>query len=438
VGTGFGSQNKGGNTMGRRQWISVLKKPGVRYYKHPTRKRGVNFDRHFEIRFKVNGETFVSSLGWSSEGWTAEKAESKRNQYKENAKEGKRPRTIIEEREDAEKEARTKADAETIEQKKAVTFGEYFEKTYHPDAAVSKKHSTWKQEGSYYRVWLKPNIGRIRLVDIKPIHIKAVLSAMDKAGKAPRTIQAVLALARQVWNYARSNDEVSSDWPGKTKACKAPKFDNRRMRFLTHDECESLIVKLREVSPQVANIALLSLDTGMRAGEIFSLIWENVNMDAGQIRVMDTKSGKNRTAYMTDRVNDMFQALEDDQGLVFPSNTGARIGQISATVIRAIKALGLNDGITDSRNKATFHSLRHTFASRLVANGTDLYTVKELMGHSTLAMTERYSHVSNESLELAVKRMEQATAEKATADVIPLAVNGKKLVSVSGDRQASR
>ena len=50
--------------MGKRQWISVQKKPGVRYYKHPTRKRGVNFDRHFEIRLKVNGETFVSSLGW--------------------------------------------------------------------------------------------------------------------------------------------------------------------------------------------------------------------------------------------------------------------------------------------------------------------------------------------------------------------------------------
>ena len=102
------------------------------------------------------------------------------------------------------------------------------------------------------------------------------------------------------------------------------------------------------------------------------------------------------------------------------------MGQISATVVRAIKALGLNDGITDSRNKATFHSLRHTFASRLVANGTDLYTVKELLGHSTLAMTERYSHVSNESLELAVKRMEQATTKKAVADVIPLTVNGEK------------
>ena len=53
----------------------------------------------------------------------------------------------------------------------------------------------------------------------------------------------------------------------------------------------------------------------------------------------------------------------------------------------------------------TFHTLRHTYASWLVEAGVDLYTVKELMGHSTLSMTERYAHVGNGMLQNAVKKL---------------------------------
>jgi integrase len=406
--------------MSKRKWNKTAY-PGVRYREHGTRKHGINFDRYFAIRYRFKGKTYESGLGWTSEGWTAKKAAMELAELKRNAKTGTGPLTLAEKRDRAQAEKETAERLRMQEERESLTFGQYFKNTYHPAAAVSKKHNTWKQEGSYFRVWLKPNIGRMRLMDLRPLHIEKIKRAMVKNEKAPRTIQAVLALARQVWNHARNNDIVSGDWPG--RSVKAGRFDNRRMRFLTHDECEALISKLRETSPQVADMALLSLDTGMRAGEIFSLIWENVNIDAGQIQVMDTKGGRNRTAYMTERVKSMFQALEDDGGIVFPSNTGGKIGQISNTVVKAIKTLGMNDGITDPRNKATFHSLRHTFASRLVANGTDLYTVKELMGHSTLAMTERYSHVSNESLELAVKRMEKATVLAGGRSVTPLRVN---------------
>ena len=419
------------------KWCKAGKGLQARY--HKERKYGKRFDRYVRGRYMVDGKFRIIPFGWESEFAAVEHARVKKvgglrqsffdhcNEelatLKKNAKQGKGPTTKKEERAEAEAKREAEEQAKQEEEKQALTFGGYFSETYHPAAAVSKKHNTWKQEGSYYRVWLKPNIGRIRLIDLRPLHMEKVKRAMVKKEKAPRTIQAVLALARQVWNHARNNDIVSGDWPG--RSVKAGRFDNRRMRFLTHDECEALLFKLEEISPQVANMALLSLDTGMRAGEIFSLLWENVSMDKGQIRVVDAKAG-NRTAYMTERVRVMLQGLPDGDGLVFPSKTGGIIGQISNTVERAIFSLGMNAGISDPRNKATFHSLRHTFASRLVENGTDLYTVKELLGHSTLAMTERYSHVSNQSLESAIKSMERATKEKTTADVIPLAVNGKK------------
>lgn len=428
--------------MGKKktEWIRLRK--GLECRNHPTRKYGIKFDRYCRGRYKIDGKTTTVSFGWESDWVAAEKARMESvdetgprksfvdhctgelSRLRENARKGSGPTTIKEGR--AEAEAKRKADEQVKaeEEKQALTFGDYFEKTYHPAAEVSKKLNTWKQEGSFFRVWLKPNIGRIRLVDIRPLHMEKVKRTMIKKERAPRTIQAVLALARQVWNHARDNYIVNGDWPG--RSVKVGKFDNRKKRFLTYKETDMLLDKFKEISQQVHDMALLSLDTGMRAGEIFSLTWENVSIDAGQIQVMDTKSGENRIAYMTARVKGMFQAFPGGDGLVFPSKTGGKIGQVSNTSERAISTIGLNDGISDPRNKATFHSLRHTFASRLVENGTDLYTVKELLGHSTLAMTERYSHVANENLQAAVQRMEKATKEKSeTADIISLEVNRK-------------
>jgi len=72
---------------------------------------------------------------------------------------------------------------------------------------------------------------------------------------------------------------------------------------------------------------------------------------------------------------------------------------------QAVNKLGLNDGVTDPRNKVVFHTLRHTFASWLAIQGTPIYTIKELMGHKTLSMTERYSHLSPDAKREAVEKL---------------------------------
>jgi len=83
-------------------------------------------------------------------------------------------------------------------------------------------------------------------------------------------------------------------------------------------------------------------------------------------------------------------------------------------------AIGMNNGVTDRRQKLVFHSLRHTYASWLVEQGVDLYTVKELMGHGTLAMTERYSHLAPDTLRRAVKTLE-AGLKKSKGKVVTIA-----------------
>jgi site-specific recombinase XerD len=96
----------------------------------------------------------------------------------------------------------------------------------------------------------------------------------------------------------------------------------------------------------------------------------------------------------------------DPEEFVFKGNKGKKITAISVTFERTVKDLGLNKGIKDRRMKVVFHTLRHTYASWMVQSGVDLYKVKELLGHSTISQTERYAHLSKDSLREAVKEFE--------------------------------
>jgi integrase len=192
---------------------------------------------------------------------------------------------------------------------------------------------------------------------------------------------------------------------------------------LTHKEAEKLFASLSVRSTQLHDIALLSLHTGMRAGEIFSLTWGQVDIDRGLITIVDPKATKTRTAFMTAPVKAMLNKLygsgKNKNDLVFKDRNGKRIKEVSQSFDRAVKDLKLNEGITDWRQKLVFHSLRHSYASWLVESGTDLYTVSKLIGHSTLKMTERYSHLSQNTLENAVKNLEK-TMSKARKKQQPM------------------
>jgi site-specific recombinase XerD len=164
-----------------------------------------------------------------------------------------------------------------------------------------------------------------------------------------------------------------------------------------------------------------------RMSQIFSLTWGDVDMERGVLILRDTKSGKTRAAYMTEAVAAMLAGItrRGHNDLVFLSANGGRIVQISETFNRVVAALSFNNGVTDPRQKVVFHTLRHTFASWLVEQGIDLYSVKELMGHGTLAMTERYSHLSPDKLRRAVKTLE-AGMDKARAKGKVVAIDGTR------------
>ncbi|NDY55861.1 tyrosine-type recombinase/integrase [Desulfovibrio sulfodismutans] len=400
------------------KWVSS-KFPGVRYYEHASRKHGVRLDRYFAIRAQVGGKRREEGLGWASEGWSEQKAATVLSDLKKAHATGEGPVSLAEKRALADADRKAREEAEVLKAHEAVTLANFFHEVYFPQQAIDhKRPSTVKREEIMFRVWIGPAIGKTRVKDLGELHVQRVKKAMLDAGRSPRTIEYAFAVIRQIVNLARQRGLYQSESP--TRLVKRPAKDNRRHRFLEENEAQRLLEALAEKSRTVHDQALLALNAGLRAGEIFSLVWADVAHDG--LKVRDTKSGKNRVVPLTRTAREMLEARRLDDAapsdLVFPSEKGTRIGQVSQTFIKTADEL-FNMGVEDARDRVVFHSLRHTFASWLVRRGTPLITVARLMGHATTAMTERYSHLAPNDLVAAVDSLE-AIRGKTPGKVVAL------------------
>ncbi|MBQ3564655.1 MAG: site-specific integrase [Alphaproteobacteria bacterium] len=387
--------------------------PGVRYYEHPTRKYGVKFDRYYTIRYKLNGKDKEEALGWASEGWTELKAAKHLADLKQAQRIGEGAKTLAEGRKISEEKEAEKKKKELAMKKAAITFAEVFEK-YLVQAQQDKKAKTCNTEALLYKNWLSKTVGDLALKDISPFMLEKLKKDMADAGRSPRTITYALALIRQVFNYARNHDLFSGDNP--VSKVKKPSNDNRRIRYLSQEEANILLEALQKKSPQLHDMALISLHCGLRAGEIFNLHWEDINFRDNTIFIKDTKSNRNRNAIMTKDVRDVLERRKktSSTALVFVSSKEEQVTEVSRTFDRVVDSLEFNKNVSDARKKIVFHTLRHTYASWLVMSGADLYTVQKLMGHSTIAMTERYSHLAPDYLRKAMSNFEKYVDENSS------------------------
>ena len=129
---------------------------------------------------------------------------------------------------------------------------------------------------------------------------------------------------------------------------------------------------------------------------------------------------RRRQAYFTAEIKAMLeerkrQAKDDASPLVFPDRNGRLQKSVSDTFDRVINELGWNKDV-DPLQKVVFHTLRHTFASWLAIQGTPLYTIKELMGHKSIAMTERYAHLIPDQKREAVIKLSKRFNEEREKD----------------------
>jgi integrase len=207
------------------------------------------------------------------------------------------------------------------------------------------------------------------------------------------TVNRELTLMKRLFNLASVWDLFN----GKNPVCRVRFFheDNIRLRTLSLDEETRLLF---HAAPYLQDLIRFALHTGMRIGEIFSLCWDDVDLAQGIISVRAQKTGNTRKVpinEVTRRILD-FQFLGRRSEFVFYNpDTGKPFCDLKAGFKLACKKAGISD--------VTWHTLRHTFASRLVGRGVDIVTVQELLGHSTVTMTMRYAHTNLQAKQAAVK-----------------------------------
>lgn len=160
--------------------------------------------------------------------------------------------------------------------------------------------------------------------------------------------------------------------------------------------------KKEEFVDHVSPIVLLAMNTGMRRGELFGLTWDAVDLGRSlvTVRADTSKSGSARHIPLNREAADVlkrWRAQGSAEGLVFPGPGAGRMSNVN----KSWSAVVAKAKLVDFR----FHDLRHHFASRLVMSGTSLLAVKTLLGHSTVQMSERYSHLASEHLSDAVERL---------------------------------
>jgi integrase len=217
------------------------------------------------------------------------------------------------------------------------------------------------------------------------------------------TINRALALLRHLLRLAHDEWEVLDVVP----RIRMERESEGRLRWLTPEEASRLLEACRgSRNADLIDLVEFALFTGMRRGEVLSLTWERVDRARGVVLLDVTKSGRRREVPLNGRADAVLARRGSHaHGRVFGSNWNTYRNAFEGAVARA----KLED--------FHFHDLRHTFASWTVQRGATLQEVKDLLGHSTLAMVMRYAHLSPEHLRSAVARLDAALPTVSSAQV---------------------
>lgn len=261
---------------------------------------------------------------------------------------------------------------------------------------------------TYYMESLKTEIGDGPLREITQKQIERVLSDwMSREEFSVGTRNTYLMRLKSIFNKAVEWGYLSESPAAGVKNLRG---QEGRTRFLTTPEIAAL---LAAASKRLRPLLLVALHTGMRQGEIFRLRWSDIDFENRLINIHGkTKSGKNRSIPMDDTLFETLQNMKKTSALVFPSrSTGHELTSISRIFPRLLKKAKIEN--------FRFHDLRHTFASHLVMNGVDLAVVRDLLGHSTVRMTERYAHLAPGYQVKAVKTLDTAFGSSTITSTVP-------------------
>lgn len=312
---------------------------------------------------------------------------------------------------------------------KAHTLGSFIDEVYSTWAKANLRTSdaTIARLRSTFRDFLEKKLGEITAWEIEKWRAGRI-----RDGTKPTTVNRDLDDLRSTLSKAVSWGLLDRSPVSMVKRCRTD--PNPPVRFLTDDEESRVRTALADREERIragrrqANgwradrdyplfpdlsmvnfpdylrpMVLLSLNTGIRRGELFGLAWNDIDLDQGNLTVRGpkAKSGKTRHIPLNDEARSVLELWQRDVGssttLVFPNKAGNQLNNVRRAWLGVLDQARI-DGFR-------WHDLRHTFASRLAMAGVDLNTIRELLGHSDYKMTLRYAHLTPHHKAAAVAKL---------------------------------
>jgi integrase len=285
------------------------------------------------------------------------------------------------------------------------TLAELVRDRYLPHVKSYKR--SWCTDETVLRLHILPVLGAqyVDLVRAEPI--AALVEKMREKGYATGTTNRVVIVLRHIFNLARK-------WrvPGVTENPTmginlAP--DVNRERFLSREEAQRLIASVeQDVNEVAARAIMLLLLTGARRNEITYARWDYIDWEKRSLLVPRSKSGKPRSIALNAPALELLRSIRRDHEnpYVFPSPV---TGRPSASLHFPWQRIRERAGLPDLR----LHDLRHSFASFLVNSGVSLYVVQGLLGHAHTRYTQRYAHLTPDTLRDAAETVGSVVASAA-------------------------
>ena len=326
-------------------------------------------------------------------------------------------------------EARTKYEAEKaeVEAKKAVfegrygkatgddDFMEFVERVYLPWSRANKR--SWYDDVLWSRAvapWLKGKMFR----EISPLLIEKFKrerrEALTRKGtkRSPATVNREFEIFSKVFSLAIDYGVTDTNPCQKVKKLRE---DNRRTRYLLDEEENRLLSALTGLRSHLRPMVIVALGTGMRRGDHFKLRWGQVDFQRNVVHVPNSKTGKDYDVPMNRDVRDVLLRLRRERAnsdFVFVNpKTGQPYTSLKTAFGKACRLAGIEN--------LRWHDLRHTFGTRLGEAGFPESVIAELMGHSSVSTTRRYTHGTERSKRAAVEAARvcpQADCHKSAAD----------------------
>jgi integrase len=192
----------------------------------------------------------------------------------------------------------------------------------------------------------------------------------------------VFKLAVEQWEWIDHNPLINVS---------APRVSNARTRWLSQCEEDTLMLSC---PPWLANAVGFTIQTGLRMSEVIGLKWSDLHED--YILLEKTKEKRPRAIPLSPKAKNILELIFGSTGYIFLDAEGKQIStnHLEYFFRLAVQRANLQD--------LHFHDLRHTFASRLANRGTGLLQIQKLLGHKSILMTQRYSHLNLQALKLAL------------------------------------